>query len=138
MAGKLQDKVAVITGDNSGIGLATAREFKANGASVVIFGRNRQTLDKAAASLGDGCLAIQGDVRQLGDIDRLFGQTAMTFGKIDVLIANAGIAKFAPVGILPESQFDELCEIHFKGRSSHAEGIAASPRRRLGHSGKCL
>ena len=111
MAGKLQDKVAVITGDNSGIGLATAREFKANGASVVIFGRNRQTLDKAAASLGDGCLAIQGDVRQLGDIDRLFGQTAMTFGKIDVLIANAGIAKFAPVGILPESQFDELCEI---------------------------
>jgi len=115
VAGKLQDKTAVITGGNSGIGLATAREFKANGAKVVIFGRNRQTLDEAAARLGDDSLAIQGDVRKLGDINRLFEQTAKTFGKIDVVVANAGIAKFAPADILPESLFDELCDIHFKG-----------------------
>jgi NAD(P)-dependent dehydrogenase (short-subunit alcohol dehydrogenase family) len=64
---KLANKVAVITGGNSGIGLATAREFKANGAEIVIFGRSRPTLDQAAASLGDEVLAVQGDVRKLGD-----------------------------------------------------------------------
>ena len=112
---KLHGKVAVITGGNSGIGLATAREFKANGAELVIFGRNRHTLDDAVASLGSNVLAVQGDVRTLGDIDRLFEQTARKFGKIDVLVANAGIAKFAPLDSLPEALFDELCDIHFKG-----------------------
>jgi NAD(P)-dependent dehydrogenase (short-subunit alcohol dehydrogenase family) len=112
---RLQNKVAVITGGNSGIGLATAREFKANGARIVIFGRNRQTLDEAAASLGTDVMAVQGDVRKLVDIDRLFEETGKTFGKIDVLVANAGIAKFAPVDSLPEALFDELCDIHFKG-----------------------
>jgi len=112
---KLQNKVAVITGGNSGIGLATAREFKANGARVVIFGRNRQSLDQAAAGLGGDVLAVQGDVRNLGDIDRLFADTSQKFGKVDILVVNAGIAKFAPVDSLPESLFDELCDIHFKG-----------------------
>ncbi len=112
---KLQDRVAVITGGNSGIGLATAREFKANGAKVVIFGRNRQTLDRAAASLGGDVLAVQGDLRKLGDIDSLFARAHRQFGKIDVLVANAGIAKFAPVESLSEQLFDELCDIHFKG-----------------------
>jgi NAD(P)-dependent dehydrogenase (short-subunit alcohol dehydrogenase family) len=82
---------------------------------VVIFGRNRQTLDEAAASLGDRSLAVQGDVRKHGDIDRLFEQTAKTFGKIDVLVANAGIAKFAPLESMPESLFDELSDVLFKG-----------------------
>jgi NAD(P)-dependent dehydrogenase (short-subunit alcohol dehydrogenase family) len=112
---KLQDKVAVITGGNSGIGLATAREFKANGAKVVIFGRSRQTLDQAVASLGGDALAVQGDVRNLGDIERLFQQTGTTLGRIDVLVANAGIAKFAPVDVLSEALFDELSGILFKG-----------------------
>jgi len=112
---KLQDKVAVITGGNSGIGLATARAFKANGAKVAIFGRSRQTLTQATAILGSDVLSIQGDVRSLGDLDRLFEQTAAQFGKIDVLVANAGIAKFAPVDILPEALFDELSDILFKG-----------------------
>jgi NAD(P)-dependent dehydrogenase (short-subunit alcohol dehydrogenase family) len=115
MSGRLQDKVAVITGGNSGIGLATAREFKAHGAKLVIFGRNRQTLDEAAVVLGSDTLAVQGDVRKLGDIDRLFDEAGKKFGKVDVLVANAGIAKFAPVHNLPESLFDELCDIHFKG-----------------------
>jgi NAD(P)-dependent dehydrogenase (short-subunit alcohol dehydrogenase family) len=112
---KLQDKVAVITGGNSGIGLATAREFKANGAKVVMFGRDQKTLDAAAASLGGDALAVQGDVRSMADLDRLFTQTEKKFGKIDVLFANAGIAKFAPVDVLPEALFDELSDIMFKG-----------------------
>jgi NAD(P)-dependent dehydrogenase (short-subunit alcohol dehydrogenase family) len=105
---KLQNKVAVITGGNSGIGLATARVFGANGARVVIFGRSRRTLDQAAESLGGDALPVQGDVRNLDDLERLFEQTAQRFGKIDVLVANAGIAKFAPVEILSEALFDEL------------------------------
>jgi NAD(P)-dependent dehydrogenase (short-subunit alcohol dehydrogenase family) len=112
---RLQNKVAVITGGNSGIGLATAREFKANGARVAIFGRNQQTLDQAAASLGADALAAQGDVRKLGDIQRFFEQADARFGKIDVLVANAGIAKFAPVASLSEELFDELNDILFKG-----------------------
>jgi NAD(P)-dependent dehydrogenase (short-subunit alcohol dehydrogenase family) len=112
---KLQNKVAVITGGNSGIGLATALEFKANGAKVVIFGRSRQTLDQAAARLGADALSIQGDVRNLGHLQGLFEQTAQRFGKIDVLVANAGIAKFAPVDVLSEDLFDELSGILFKG-----------------------
>jgi NAD(P)-dependent dehydrogenase (short-subunit alcohol dehydrogenase family) len=112
---KLQNKVCVITGGNSGIGLATAHEFKANGAKTVIFGRSRQTLDQAAASLGKEALAVQGDVRKLDDIQRLMEQTSERFGKIDVLVANAGIAKFAPIESFPEELFDELCDIHVKG-----------------------
>jgi NAD(P)-dependent dehydrogenase (short-subunit alcohol dehydrogenase family) len=112
---KLKDKVAVITGGNSGIGLATAGEFKANGAKVIIFGRSRRTLDQAAMSLGSDTLAVQGDVRNLGDLERLFKQASEKFGKIDVLVANAGIAKFAPVDVLSEELFDELSGILFKG-----------------------
>jgi len=111
---RLNNKVAVITGGNSGIGLATARAFNANGAKVVIFGRSRQTLDQAAASLGSDALAVQGDVRRLADLERLFALAAERFGKIDVLVANAGIAKFAPVDVLSEELFDELCGTLFK------------------------
>lgn len=112
---KLKDKVAVITGGNSGIGLATAKEFSANGAKVVIFGRNRETLDLARKGLGNDTLAVQGDVRNLRDLDRLFQQVADRLGKIDVLVVNAGIAKFAPVDTLSEELFDEVCGVNFKG-----------------------
>jgi NAD(P)-dependent dehydrogenase (short-subunit alcohol dehydrogenase family) len=112
---KLQNKVAVITGGNSGIGLATAREFLANGAKVVIFGRNRKTLDDALAVLRGDVLGVQGDVRELGDLERLFAESAAHFGPVDILVANAGIAKFAPVDVLPEALFDELSGILFKG-----------------------
>ena len=112
---KLRDKVAVITGGNSGIGLATAREFIANGARVTIFGRNLATLAQAGDKLGGHVMAIQGDVRKLADLDRLFVESNKRFGQIDVLVANAGIAKFASVESLSEELFDELSGILFKG-----------------------
>ncbi|MFO0983056.1 MAG: SDR family oxidoreductase [Planctomycetota bacterium] len=112
---RLANKVCVITGGYSGIGLATAREFEAQGAKVVIFGRNQATLDGAVAGLGGGIFAVQGDVRKLGDLERLFEQSVNRFGRIDVLVAIAGIAKFAPVDSLPEPLFDELCDVLFKG-----------------------
>jgi NAD(P)-dependent dehydrogenase (short-subunit alcohol dehydrogenase family) len=115
MGNRLGDKVAVITGGNSGIGLATAREFKAQGAKVVLFGRDARTLDRAAAAIGDDALAIQGDVRKLADLQRLFDKAEERFGKIDVLVANAGIAQFAPVDSVSEDLFDELSDILFKG-----------------------
>jgi len=112
---RLQGKLAAITGGNSGIGLATAKEFKANGAKVAIFGRNRKTLDEAAAGLGADALAVQGDVRKLPDLQAFFELVNGRFGRIDVLVANAGIAKFASVESMPEELFDELSDVHFKG-----------------------
>lgn len=112
---RLDKKVAVITGGNSGIGLAIAREFTQNGAQVVIFGRSRQTLEQAAQSLAGRALALQGDVSNLGDLNRLFEHTAKALGEIDVLVANAGIAKFAAIENMPEHLFDELSNVLFKG-----------------------
>jgi NAD(P)-dependent dehydrogenase (short-subunit alcohol dehydrogenase family) len=112
---KLKDKVAVITGGNSGIGLAIAHEFAANGARIAIFGRAEATLDAAGKALGKDTLVVRGDVRKMDDLDALFRRTEERFGKIDVLVANAGIAKFAPVDQLSEALFDELCDVHFKG-----------------------
>jgi len=112
---KLVNRVAVITGGNSGIGLATAHEFRANGARIAIFGRDARTLEAAAAALADDALAVQGDVRNLADLDRLFAETDRRFGKIDILVVNAGIAKFAPVEGMSETLFDELAGILFKG-----------------------
>jgi NAD(P)-dependent dehydrogenase (short-subunit alcohol dehydrogenase family) len=112
---KLQDKVAVITGGNSGIGLATAKLFKENGAKVVIFGRDRESLDAAARRIGDGALGVQGDVKNVNDLDRLYTETERRFGLIDVLAVNAGIAKFSPLVDFTEELFDEICDVNFKG-----------------------
>lgn len=111
---KLENKVAVVTGGNSGIGLATAKAFKDEGAKVVIFGRNQETLDSAAQELGD-VLAVQGDVTNLADLDRLYAETVEKYGKIDVLFANAGVGKMAPVGAVDEAFFDQISNINFKG-----------------------
>jgi NAD(P)-dependent dehydrogenase (short-subunit alcohol dehydrogenase family) len=132
MDNKLQDRVAVITGGNSGIGLATAREFKAHGAKIVLFGRDPRTLDRAATAIGGDTLTIQGDVRKLPDLERLFEKAEERFGKIDVLVANAGIAKFAPVDSLSEDLFDELSDILFKGAFFTVQ--KALPRMRDGAS----
>ena len=112
---RLKGKVAVVTGGNSGIGLATAHAFKANGAKLAIFGRNQDTLDRAASDLGNDVLTMRGDVRIMSDLAQLFARTEERFGKIDVLMANAGIAKFAPVDVMSETLFDELNDILYKG-----------------------
>lgn len=111
----LQDKVAVITGGNSGIGLASATRFRDAGANVAIFGRSRETLDSTAALLGDAGHAVQGDVTSIADIERLFRQTTERFGRIDVLMVNAGIARVAPVSEVDEEAFDLVADINFKG-----------------------
>jgi NAD(P)-dependent dehydrogenase (short-subunit alcohol dehydrogenase family) len=113
--GKLSGKVAVITGGNSGIGLATAELFAAEGAKVAIFGRDQRSLDAAAQRIGGGALPVQGDVRSLADLKRLFDTVGAKLGKIDVLLANAGIAKFHPIDNYPEALFDEVADINFKG-----------------------
>ncbi|MEM7052853.1 MAG: SDR family oxidoreductase [Acidobacteriota bacterium] len=112
---KLNDKVAVITGGNSGIGRASALDFQREGAKVVVFGRNQTTLDEVVAELGENGLAVQGDVASLADLDRLYAATAERFGKIDVLFVNAGIAPPAPLEETTEEHFDRVSDINFKG-----------------------
>ncbi len=111
---KLQGKVAVVTGGNSGIGLAIAREFAEQGADVVVFGRNAETLDEAVQSIGNGTLGVQGDVTRLDDLDRLYQETVARFGKIDILVANAGVARPAPLDLTDEALFDLTSDINFK------------------------
>ena len=112
---KLKGKIAVITGGNSGIGLETARNFINEGAKVVIFGRNKESLDKAAEELGNNAFAIQGDVSNLDDLDNLFKTTSETFGKVDVLFVNAGIAPVAPLEYATVEHFDQIFNINVKG-----------------------
>ncbi len=113
--GKLEGKVAVITGGNSGIGLATAKEFKEQGARIVITGRDQQTLDEAKREIGDDVLAVRSDASSLTEIDKLFAAVKEKFGKIDVLFVNAGIGKFVPVEDVTEELFDSIMDINFKG-----------------------
>jgi NAD(P)-dependent dehydrogenase (short-subunit alcohol dehydrogenase family) len=112
---KLTNKIAVITGGSSGIGLATAREFIANGARVVIFGRGKQALDQAVSELGTNCYAVQGDVCKLADLDKLFSETKSKFGTVDILFVNAGKAKLTSIADTTETFFDEMINVNFKG-----------------------
>lgn len=112
---KLDGKVAVVTGGNSGIGLATAREFKQQGAKVVITGRDQQTLDDAKQELGNDVLAVRSDTSRLADIDKLFAVVREKLGKIDVLFINAGVGKFVPLESVTEEFFDSIMDINFKG-----------------------
>jgi NAD(P)-dependent dehydrogenase (short-subunit alcohol dehydrogenase family) len=111
----LEGKVALITGGNSGIGLATAREFHRNGAKVVISGRDPTTLADAARAPGPEGLAVQADLTKLSDIDALMARARGTFGKLDVLFVNAGIYKGAPLEEVDEAAFDEMLTANFKG-----------------------
>ena len=113
--GRLAGKLAVITGGNSGIGLAIAERFFREGARVALFGRDAATLAAARERLGADTLALQGDVRRIADLDHLFDTVGAKLGRVDVLVANAGIAKFAPINDYPEDLFDEICDINFKG-----------------------
>src|SRR5207247_5571824 len=94
---RLEGKVAVVTGGNSSIGLATAKRLKEEGARVAISGRNKKTLDEAVKSSGNGVVAVQADVAKLADMDKLYAEGSKRLGKSDVLFVNAGAAKFAPL-----------------------------------------
>jgi NAD(P)-dependent dehydrogenase (short-subunit alcohol dehydrogenase family) len=108
-------KVAVITGGNSGIGLATAKRFSDEGAKVAISGRSQKTLDEAVKYVGNGILAVKSDVAKLADLDHFYSTVAQKFGKIDVLFVNAGVAKFVPVQNVDEAHYDEIFNINVKG-----------------------
>ena len=112
---KLQNKIAVITGGNSGIGLATAQEFKAQGARVIIIGRNAEAIAKAAKEIGGDTLGVTADVSRVADLDRAFQTIREKAGRVDVLFVNAGIAKFAPLADSSEALFDEISGANFKG-----------------------
>ena len=111
----LDGKVAVITGGSSGIGLATAKLFQQAGAKVAISGRNQKSLDDAVKELGTGTVAVRSDVSKLSDLDTLFEVVAKKLGRIDVLFANAGVAKFAPVADVSEDSYNETFDINVKG-----------------------
>jgi NAD(P)-dependent dehydrogenase (short-subunit alcohol dehydrogenase family) len=112
---RLEGKVAVITGGNSGIGLATAKRFQDEGARVAIAGRDPKTLDEATRALGNGVLAVRSDVAHLPDLDKLYAEVSKKLGKIDILFVNAGVAKFAPLANTSETLYDENFDINTKG-----------------------
>jgi NAD(P)-dependent dehydrogenase (short-subunit alcohol dehydrogenase family) len=112
---RLEGKTALVTGGNSGIGLATAKRFQEEGARVAISGRSKKTLEEAVKNLGNGLLAVQADVAKLSDLDKLFAEVSQKLGKIDVLFVNAGIAKFAPLAETSEALYNEMFDINVKG-----------------------
>ncbi|XEG75143.1 glucose 1-dehydrogenase [Pseudomonas sp. abacavir_1] len=113
--GKLNDKIALVTGGNSGIGLATAQRFAQEGATVVITGRRRQVLDEAVGQIGSNALGICADAGRLADIDALYQRIGQLYGRLDVLVANAGIIRPAAGEQVDEAQFDEQFDINVKG-----------------------
>ena len=115
MSGKLEGKVAVITGGNSGIGLATAKRLVAEGAYVFITGRRQAELDSAVKQIGDNITAVQGDVANFADLDRLYATVKAKTGRIDILFANAGTAEFAPLEKITEEHFDKIFDTNVKG-----------------------
>lgn len=112
---KLTDKVAVITGGNSGMGLATAKRFVAEGAHVFITGRRQKELDAAVREIGSNATGVQGDVTRLADLDRLYETVRKKKGRIDVLFANAGVGEFVGVGSITEEHYDKIMDINVKG-----------------------
>src|SRR5713101_1009744 len=112
---KLEGKTALVTGGNSGIGLATAKQFVNEGAYVFITGRRDQELAAAVKEIGGNVTGVRGDVANLGDLDRLFAQIKREKGRLDIVFANAGVAKFAPIGTITEGFYDSIFDINVKG-----------------------
>ena len=111
---RLKNKVAVITGGNSGIGFGIAQEFKNEGAVGAIVGRNQETLDSAVARLGGNFIGINADVTNLADLESLFKETAEKFGKIDVIVANAGGGTIGTVATIGEADYDKTMDLNLK------------------------
>jgi NAD(P)-dependent dehydrogenase (short-subunit alcohol dehydrogenase family) len=113
--GRLDGRIALVTGGNSGIGLATAKQFVNEGAYVFITGRRERELAAAVKAIGRHVTGVQGDVSNLGDLDRLFAQVTLEKGRLDVVFANAGVAKFAPVGTITEELYHSIFDVNVKG-----------------------
>ena len=113
--GKLDGKIALVTGANSGIGLATAKSFVTEGAYVYITGRRDSELARAAAAIASNVTAVAGDVSKPADLDRLFAQILREKGRLDIVFANAGVAKFAPLGTITEEFYDSIFDVNVKG-----------------------
>ncbi|WP_138503821.1 SDR family oxidoreductase [Nostoc sp. PA-18-2419] len=112
---KLEGKVALVTGGNSGIGLATAKQFVAEGAYVYITGRRQVELDAAVEAIGKNVTAVQSDVSNLADLDRLFATIKQEQGHLDIIFANAGSGQIAPLGAITEEDFDKTFNVNVKG-----------------------
>ncbi|HEY9663402.1 MAG TPA: glucose 1-dehydrogenase [Allocoleopsis sp.] len=112
---KLEGKVALVTGGNSGIGLATAKQFIAEGAYVFITGRRQAELDAAVNAIGENIRGVQSDVSNLADLDQLFATIQQEQGHLDVVFANAGVGEIAPLGSITEEHFDKIFNINVKG-----------------------
>lgn len=115
MGNKLEGKTAVITGGNSGIGLATAKRFVTEGAYVFITGRRQKQLDLAVSEIGKNVIGIQSDVSNIADIDKIYNTVKDQKNHIDIIFANAGIAQFAPLEKISEEHFDKIFSINVKG-----------------------
>src|SRR5262245_21194608 len=113
--GKLEGKIALITGGNGGIGFATAKRFVKEGAYVFITGRREPETAAAVAEIGSNVTGVQGDVSKLGDLDRLFAQIEREKGRLDIVFANAGVAEYTPLGKITEEHYDGIFDINVKG-----------------------
>ena len=112
---KFTGKVALVTGGNGGLGLATAKRFVAEGATVFITGRRQAELDAAIREIGAGAIAIQGDIANLADLDRMFATIREHSGRLDILFANAGVGAFVPLGHITEAHFDQIFGVNVRG-----------------------
>ena len=115
MSKKLKHKIALITGGSEGIGLATAKLFAKEGAYVFITGRRQKELDEAVTGIGRNVTGVQGDVAKLADLDRLYKTVDQVKGRIDIVLANAGLGEFAPFASVTEEHFDKLFNINVRG-----------------------
>jgi NAD(P)-dependent dehydrogenase (short-subunit alcohol dehydrogenase family) len=112
---RLEGRVALVTGGNSGIGLATAQRFAAEGAQVFITGRRQAELDAAVTQIGGNTVGVQGDVANLANLDRLYDTIKQQTGRLDILFANAGVGEFVPLAQITEAHFDKTFGINVKG-----------------------
>jgi NAD(P)-dependent dehydrogenase (short-subunit alcohol dehydrogenase family) len=119
---KLRGKVAVITGGTEGIGLAIAKLFVKEGAYVFITGRRQRELDEAVKAIGDNVTGIQGDVTKMDDLDRLYETVGRAKGRIDIVVANAGVGEFVTFGKITEEHFDKLFDTNVKGALFTVQG----------------
>jgi NAD(P)-dependent dehydrogenase (short-subunit alcohol dehydrogenase family) len=115
MAGVMNGKVAVVTGGGRGVGLGIAREFLAEGATVVVTDIAQELLDNASAELGPQCLALWADVTKLADMERVYAEVSERFGRLDAVVANAGVGDSAKLGAITEKQFDYIFDVNVKG-----------------------